>query len=129
MTNSYPFVAAPVDTSALSAAVTSAKEAFKTATTNLQAAEKNLAAGAANVDNGAFVAGKMYACTFANPKAKKGEDGKPRFTVGMAYMCVANGTSTGETGDRPPLFLVDNNHRGVNCGSDAKLKSRFRLAS
>ena len=79
----------------------------------------------ATVANGDFTPGKFYMCTFANPKAKKGLDGKPRFTEGMVYMCTANSTAKAESRDVPPLFLVDNNFRNVNCGSDAKLKSTF----
>lgn len=83
------------------------------------------ASAPATIANGDFVPGNLYKCTFANPKAKKGLDGKPRFTEGMVYMCEANSTSTSETVDRPPSFLVDNNFRSVNCGSDAKMKSTF----
>lgn len=77
------------------------------------------------IANGDFVAGNLYRCVHANPNAKKGENGESRFTQGCVYMAVANATSTSETDDRPPMFLVDNNFRAVNCGRDAKLKSQF----
>lgn len=79
----------------------------------------------ANTANGDFVAGQFYKCTFANPKAKKGENDQPRFTKDMVYMCIANASSVSETDDNPPTFLVDNNFRAVNVGSDAKIKSTF----
>lgn len=86
-------------------------------------------ANTANTANGDFVVGQFYKCTFANPKAKKGENGQPRFTEGMVYMCIANSSSCSETNDNPPTFLVDNGYRAVSCGSDAKLKSTFVLHS
>ena len=78
-----------------------------------------------NIALGDFKPGHLYRCTWANPKAKKGEDGKPRFTEGMTYMCVANASSTSETSGRPPVFLIDNGFRCVNVGRDAKMKSTF----
>ena len=78
-----------------------------------------------NVKNGEFVPGNLYRCTWANTKAKKGENGQPRFTEGMTYMCIANASSTGETSGRPPTFLIDNNFRAVNVGDDAKMKTTF----
>lgn len=77
------------------------------------------------VAKGAFVPGNLYRCTWANPNAKKGENGQPRFTEGHVYMCIANATSTKESCDTPPVFLVDNGFRAVNVGSDAKIKSTF----
>lgn len=78
-----------------------------------------------NITPGQFLPGHLYRCTWANPKAKKGENGQPRFTEGMTYMCIANASSTTETKDRPPVFLIDNNFRAVNVGTDAKIKSTF----
>lgn len=98
------------------------------------------------VDNsthlGAFVPCKMYKCTYANPKAKKVKKitgrnrygqaqfgfSEPRFTVGQMYPCVCN-DSAGDSRDVPPCYLIDNTGRLVNCGSDAKLKSKFELVS
>ena len=77
------------------------------------------------IQNGGFVPGHLYRCKWANPKAKKGENGQPRFTEGMVYMCIANATSTTETSARPPVFLIDNNFRAVNVGADAKIKTTF----
>ena len=86
----------------------------------------NIAAPQAQtIKNGDFKPGHLYRCTWANPKAKKGENGQPRFTEGMTYMCIANATSTGETNGRPPTFLIDGNFRAVNVGADAKMKTTF----
>lgn len=82
-------------------------------------------AAPSTVANGSFVPGNMYRCVTPNAKAKKGENGLPRFTADAVYMCIANATSTSETSDTPPTFLVDNNFRAVNCGRDAKLKTTF----
>lgn len=83
------------------------------------------AAKPAVIVNGDFVPGQLYRCVSVNPKAKKGENGQPRFTEGAVYMCIANATSITETRDIPPTYLVDNNFRAVNCGKDAKLKTAF----
>jgi hypothetical protein len=79
------------------------------------------------VSNGDFVAGNSYRCIETNPKAKPGSDGQPRFTVGNVYLCIKNDSSVAETNGRPPTFLVDNGFASVNCGPDAKLKSKFVL--
>lgn len=77
------------------------------------------------VQPGQFVLGKKYQCVWANPKAKPGSDGKPRFTVGANYKTVKNASSVTETSGRPPVFLVDNGDCCVNVGADAKIKSLF----
>lgn len=81
----------------------------------------------ATVAAGEFKPGMMYRCVTPNPKAKKGENGQPRFTAGMVYMCVANATA-GDSRDVPPVFLVDNGFRCVNVGRDSKMKTTFVLA-
>lgn len=77
------------------------------------------------VKNGDFKIGKTYTCVWVNPKAKKGHDGKPRFTIGKTYTCIRNASSTSETSGRPPVFLVDDGFAAVNCGADAKMKTKF----
>lgn len=80
---------------------------------------------AQTIKNGDFKPGHLYRCTWANPKAKKGSDGQPRFTEGMTYMCIKNDTSVLETNGRPPTFLVDNGFAAVSVNGDAKIKSTF----
>lgn len=79
-----------------------------------------------NTPNGGFVPGQFYICTSVNAKAKPGSNGQPRFTKGSVYMCIKNATSTSETDDTPPTFLVDNGFASVNCGRDAKMKTTFQ---
>lgn len=77
------------------------------------------------VQPGQFVLGKKYQCVWANPKAKPGSNGQPRFTVGVDYMTVKNASSVTETSGRPPVFLVDNGFACVSVNADAKIKSLF----
>ena len=128
MNASYPFANTDTDTStmaALDAEIAANKAIFDAAMTHLNARK---AALMKPVPNGSFVPGQMYTCIRPNAKAKKGLDGKPRFTADATYLCIANSTSEGESKDRPPVFLIDNNFRSVHVGTNAKIKTTFRLA-
>jgi len=110
---------------ALDAEIAANKATFDAAMVVLNAKKAALTKPVANGD---FVPGQMYRCSVPNPKAKKGLDGKARFTKDVVYLAIANSTSESESNDRPPVFLIDNNFRSVHVGTNAKIKTKFVLA-
>jgi hypothetical protein len=80
------------------------------------------------VKPGQFTVGKTYTCVWANPKAKPGTNGNPRFKTGSNYTCYTNNLGT-DTDNRPQTYLADDSFAMTNVGHDAKIKSMFIAAA